>query len=181
MRRTRPSVAIRFALAAAMGLGAAAAVAVAASMRNAGDAPTPEAALDAFHAAASRADGEAYFDLLAEDAIFLGTDPGERWTREAFRGYAEPHFRQGRGWTYVPRDRHVHVSADGTLAWFDEALDNASYGVCRGTGVLRRDDGRWRIVQYSLSIPIPNDLAREVVDRIRGAGGDGGGDSDGDG
>ena len=125
------------------------------------------AALDAFHAAASRADEKAYFDLLAPDAVFLGTDPNERWTREQFRAFAHPYFSQGRGWMYVPRDRHIAFSPDGTVAWFDEKLDNTSYGETRGTGVLRLIDGVWKIEQYDLTIPIPNDLAKEVVERIR--------------
>lgn len=132
---------------------------------------SPEAevaqALDAFHAAAARADETAYFDLIAPQGVFLGTDAGERWEKEAFRAFARPHFSQGKGWTFVPRDRHVALAAGGTIAWFDELLDSASYGECRGTGVLERADGRWRILQYHLTIPVPNDLAEEVVARIR--------------
>jgi hypothetical protein len=36
--------------------------------------------LDAFHDAASRADGALYFRLFAEDAVFIGTDASERWS-----------------------------------------------------------------------------------------------------
>ena len=36
-------------------------------------------AIDAFHAAASRADQPAYFGLMTEDVVFLGTDATERW------------------------------------------------------------------------------------------------------
>ena len=123
--------------------------------------------LDAFHAAAARADEAAYFDLIAPQGVFLGTDAGERWEKEAFRAFARPHFSQGKGWTFVPRDRHVALTVGGTIAWFDELLDSASYGECRGTGVLEKADGRWRILQYHLTIPVPNDLAKEVVARIR--------------
>ncbi len=128
------------------------------------------AVLDGFHDAASRADGEAYFALLAPDAIFIGTDPAERWSVAELRAFAEPYFSKGKGWTYVPRDRHIAVAASGRTAWFDEMLDNASYGVCRGTGVLVRDGGRWKIAQYHLTIPIPNALAKDVVGMIRERG-----------
>ncbi|MDX2437638.1 MAG: nuclear transport factor 2 family protein, partial [Acidobacteriota bacterium] len=37
---------------------------------------------------------------------------------------------------------------------------------CRGTGVLVLVDGDWKISQYSLSIPMPNDLAAEFTSRI---------------
>jgi len=128
------------------------------------------AVLDAFHAAAARADETAYFGLLAPNAVFLGTDAGERWDKEAFRTFAHPHFAQGRGWAFKPRDRHLDQSRGGDLVWFDELLDSESYGECRGTGVLERQaDGAWRITQYHLTIPIPNDLAKDVVTRIRAA------------
>ena len=125
--------------------------------------------LDAFHAAASRADEEAYFALLAPDAVFLGTDGTERWDKATFRAFSHPYFAQGKGWTYKPRDRHVTLSRDGRVAWFDELLDNESYGECRGSGVLEKTDGGWRIVQYNLSVPMPNGIAKDLVARIREA------------
>jgi ketosteroid isomerase-like protein len=136
--------------------------------------PAPSAAavgavLDAFHAAAAHADEEAYFALLATNAVFLGTDAGERWDRAAFRAFAHPYFAQGKGWTFVPRNRHVDFASDGSVAWFDELLDSESYGECRGSGVLEKSAAGWRIVQYHLTIPIPNALAKEVVARIRAA------------
>ena len=67
----------------------------------------------------------------------------------------------------LPDDR-LQVSPDGTVAWFDELLDNANYGETRGSGVLRLSDGNWRISQYHLTIPVPNSLADTVVTIIRG-------------
>lgn len=123
--------------------------------------------LDAFHEAASKADGDLYFSLFVEDAIFLGTDASERWTVTEFKAFAEPYFSEGRGWTYSATERHVHVAADGKTAWFDELLWNEKYGTCRGTGVLVLTDGAWRIAQYNLTFPIPNDLSAEITARIR--------------
>lgn len=123
--------------------------------------------LDDLHRAAAEADGERYFGLFATDAVFLGTDVGERWTMPQFRAFAEPYFSQGRGWTYTPLERHVELSADGHVAWFDEILLNDAYGTCRGTGVLVRTAAGWRIAQYHLTIPIPNELAGEIAARIR--------------
>lgn len=125
------------------------------------------ATLDAFHLAASQADGEAYFALMAPDLVYLGTDRTERWSREEFRAWAEPYFGSGRGWTYHVRRRHVALGAHGDVAWFDEELVNESYGDCRGTGVLRRAGGSWEIVQYNLALPVPNELARDLVERVR--------------
>lgn len=125
------------------------------------------------HDAASQADGDRYFSLFADDAIFLGTDPEERWTLAQFRNYAEPHFSRGEGWTYHETWRHTTIAADGRTAWFDEELANDSYGRCRGSGVLIRTPAGWRIAQYNLTIPIPNDLARDTAQRIRDHAGDG--------
>jgi len=124
--------------------------------------------LERLHQAASEADEEAYFELFASDAVFMGTDPQERWTLDEFRAWCRPYFAAGRGWTYVPQAQHVQLSADGQVAWFDERLLNTTYGECRGTGVAVLLDGRWRIAQYSLSLPVPNELAADLVERIRG-------------
>lgn len=129
--------------------------------------------LDSLHRAASQADGELYFSLFVEDAVFLGTDISERWSIEEFKAFAEPYFSQGRGWTYDVKQRFVGIAADGATAWFDEVLSNDSYGTCRGTGVLVATSAGWRISQYSLSIPIPNELARDVVRSIRELDADG--------
>lgn len=124
------------------------------------------AVLDDWHQAASVADAARYFGHMAEDAVFLGTDASERWPLADFRAFCEPYFARGIGWTYEPRERYV--SARGELAWFDEQLWNDKYGLCRGTGVLRREGGTWRIVHYSLSLLVPNELAPDVVKLIRG-------------
>lgn len=135
-------------------------------------APTPDAVavaavLDDFHAAAAAADEARYFGHLADNAVFLGTDATERWTKSDFLAFARPHFSQGKGWTFTPRDRHVDFAAEGRIAWFDELLDSATYGECRGTGLLEKGPEGWKILQYHLTIPIPNALADELVAQIR--------------
>jgi ketosteroid isomerase-like protein len=124
------------------------------------------ATLDDFHAAAAAADGPRYFGHFTKDAVFLGTDASERWTVDAFRAYADPLFEAGRGWTYRVKERHIDVDLGGAYAWFDEVLENEKLGACRGSGVLRRE-GAWKIVQYNLTIPIPNALAVHVAEEVR--------------
>jgi catechol 2,3-dioxygenase-like lactoylglutathione lyase family enzyme len=126
-----------------------------------------DAVLDDFHAAASEADGARYFAHFAPDGVFIGTDATERWTVDEFRAYAEPHFSKGNGWTYAVVERHVDFHPDERSAWFDERLQNEAYGETRGSGVLRWIDGAWRIEQYVLSFPIPNDVAKDVVAQIQ--------------
>ncbi len=135
-------------------------------------APPPETevaeALDALHAAAARADGAAYFALFTPDARFIGTDASERWTLSEFRAYAEPYFARGQGWTYTPVERTVTLAPIQCMcvAWFDEVLDSQSYGVTRGSGVLRKTRAGWKIEQYVLSFAVPNDRTRAVVEAI---------------
>ena len=135
--------------------------------------PPPEQAisdtLDQLHDAAAKADGPRYFSLYARNAVYIGTDAAERWTLAEFRAFAEPYFAKGKGWTYRPRERHI-VLADNPchcIAWFDELLDSESYGTSRGTGVLVLEDGRWKVAQYALTFPIPNDLAHGFTDQIK--------------
>lgn len=125
--------------------------------------------LDALHDAASKAEFDRYFDQYAPGAIFIGTDAKERWTLEEFKTYAKPHFDKGKGkggWTYRPRDRHVSLAPDGRTAWFDEMLDHDKYGTCRGTGVLIKIGPDWRVTQYHLTVPVPNELMERVVKMI---------------
>ncbi len=129
--------------------------------------PQIEQVLDTLHAAAARADEATYFAQFAPNAVFLGTDPGERWSLEAFRAYAKPHFDNGRGWAYRPSDRTITVAADGDTAWFDEVVTSEKYGRCRGTGVLVYRDGGWRVAQYSLSLPIPNSMFQSVASAVK--------------
>ena len=124
--------------------------------------------LDDFHDAAAAADFDRYFGHFAKDAVFLGTDASERWTRGEFMAYARPYFKPGGGWTYHPRGRRISFTPDGRTAYFDELLDNAGLGETRGSGVLVREGGEWKVAQYNLSIPIPNPLADSVVRIVRG-------------
>jgi len=123
--------------------------------------------LDDFHDAAAKGDEARYFAILPDDAVFLGTDPNERWTGKAFKGFALQYFERGPAWTYVPIRRWITVAEGGTTAWFDEILDNHAYGECRGSGAMQLRDGKWVLRQYALTVPVPNELMRGVVDRIR--------------
>jgi hypothetical protein len=126
--------------------------------------------LDTFHQAAADADQKLYFSLLDEQAVFLGTDGNERWTRKEFYDFVTPYFSKGRGWAYKSRQRNITLISTGIngeqLAFFDELLDNSNYGECRGTGVVRLTSQGWKILQYNLSIPIPNGISSKVVGEI---------------
>ncbi|MEQ8407853.1 MAG: nuclear transport factor 2 family protein [Gammaproteobacteria bacterium] len=121
------------------------------------------AVLDAYHEAAANGDWSTYFDLLSEDAVFLGTDAAERWPKDVFRRYAE----NSSGWVYHPQERHINLTPDGQSAWFDELLASESYGTSRGTGVLIKTASGWRISQYHLTFPIPNELVNGITAEIK--------------
>src|SRR5690606_26986076 len=123
--------------------------------------------LDDFHAAAAQADAQRYFAHFAPEGVFLGTDPEERWTVDEFRAWAKPAFARESAWIFVPRRRNVQIAPGGDVAWFDEVAGSAHFGDCRGTGALRRVDGVWRVALYDLTVPIPNALVLDVVERIR--------------
>lgn len=123
--------------------------------------------LNNFHQAAADANTEMYFGLLTDNAIFLGTDATERWTKQSFKQFVAPYFSKGQGWLYVPSDRHITLLGDGVTAFFDEALFNKSYGQTRGSGVLVKTKQGWKIAQYNLSIPMPNALAKTLVKQIK--------------
>jgi pimeloyl-ACP methyl ester carboxylesterase len=127
--------------------------------------------LDDFHDAAAKADEPRYFAHFTPDAVFIGTDAKERWTLPAFRAWVKSgnYFAPGRGWAYTPKQRQISFNADRTTAWFDETLENAKLGSCRGSGVLIKSAGRWLVAQYNLSVPVPNELMTDVVRQIRDA------------
>ena len=126
-----------------------------------------EQTLDALHRFASEADGARYFSLFTDDAVFLGTDATERWPIAEFREYALARFNTGVGWTYKPKKRFIYFDSDGNTAWFDEVVMNENYGECRGTGVLEKKRGKWRISHYNLTVPVPNDLLGRLVEIIQ--------------
>lgn len=128
------------------------------------------AVLDDWHAAAADADETRYFGHMARDAVFLGTDATERWTRPEFRAYAHPHFERGDAWTFRSVRRAITLHPSGRLAWFDEDLETENLGPARGSGVLRLEpDGVWRLVQYNLAITVPNDRFGAVRALLREA------------
>ncbi len=120
------------------------------------------ATLDAWHKAASEANYNRYFDTLSDDAIFIGTDASEMWTKSEFQNYAKPYFDKGKAWDFTCLRRHIYFNAEKTIAWFDELLDTRMK-VCRGSGILFLTNGHWKIKHYVLSMTIPNDTTEEVV------------------
>jgi ketosteroid isomerase-like protein len=118
--------------------------------------------LDHWHEAAAKADFEGYFGYMAPGAVFIGTDATEYWTGEEFKTFAKPYFDKGKAWSFTSVERHIYVDDAGEIAWFDELLDT-QMELCRGSGVLKRVGGSWKIAHYVLSLAVPNDDVDKVV------------------
>lgn len=118
--------------------------------------------IDNWHESAANADYEEYFDAMTKDAVFIGTDAGENWTKKEFQSFSKPYFDDGKAWSFKALERNIYFSESGDLAWFDELLDTWM-GTCRGSGVLVRSENTWKINHYVLSVCIPNDDMDKVI------------------
>ena len=78
----------------------------------------------------------AFFDKIASDGIYIGTDKTERWAREAFREWARPAFARPVAWAFTPLHRNVQFSPDRRFIWFDEQV-RSSMGILQASGVVR--------------------------------------------
>ncbi|WP_160136936.1 nuclear transport factor 2 family protein [Chryseobacterium sp. c4a] len=118
--------------------------------------------LDAFNVAAAKVDYTGYFNFFADESTFIGTDATEVWNKKEFMVWAKPHFDKKKTWNFTALKRNIHFSKDGKLAWFDELLDT-QMKICRGSGVVEKINGQWKVKQYVLSMTIPNDVVDKVV------------------
>lgn len=112
----------------------------------------------------------AYFDKIAPDGVYIGTDRGELWQRDAFRAWGRKYFEGKRAaWVFHPTRRNVYASDDGKTIWFDELLDTENMGHCMASGVIRKTPTGFEIVHYQLSIAVPNAIAKQVTSLVKDA------------
>lgn len=118
--------------------------------------------LNNWHKAAAVANFNTYFSMMTSDAVFIGTDATENWTKQAFMTYAKPHFDKGKAWSFTAIDRHIYFSQNNKMAWFDELL-STQMKICRGSGIAELTKQGWKIKHYVLSMTIPNQVSTEVI------------------
>lgn len=118
--------------------------------------------LNDWHKAASDANFDRYFGAMSTQSIYIGTDATENWNKEEFMAFAKPYFDRGKAWNFTALQRHIYFSKDGKTAWFDELL-NTQMKICRGSGVVVKENNAWKIKHYVLSMTVPNDNTNEVV------------------
>lgn len=99
----------------------------------------------------------AYFDKIAPQGVYIGTDKSEVWTRDQFKAWAKPYFDKGKAWSFTAQKRNVYFSPDRKYVWFDEQL-TTQMGTCQASGVLRNTGNGFLIEHYQLSLAVPNAL-----------------------
>jgi hypothetical protein len=125
--------------------------------------------IDQWHVDASEANFKGYFDAIAEDGIYIGTDPNEYWTKQEFLEWSRSYFESGKAWSFKTIERNIHFADDEDLAWFSEKL-NTSMGICHATGVAEHSLNGWKIKYYQLSVTVPNELLKDFLKLKRETG-----------
>ena len=121
--------------------------------------------LDDFHDAAAHGDKARFLGHMTANGVFMGTDEWERWPKNPdFSDYVDSRFRDGSGWSYKSVEREVSVADSAEIAWFDEVVYSETSGRLRGTGVLVKESGKWKIAHYAMSFLILNENWEEVIE-----------------
>jgi len=108
----------------------------------------------------------AYFDKMAKDGVYIGTDRTELWQRDDFKAWAKKYFDRKSAWSFKATRRNVYASGDKSIIWFDELLDTPNMGPCMASGVIRKTAKGFEIVHYQLSMAVPNEVAGKVTKLI---------------
>ena len=139
------------------------------SLGTAGEEMSPEAeevaaTLNRLNKASDEKDIDGVMALVAPDAVFMGTGPGERWEGEEV-------IREAYGQFFASSDKEVaeltwrKVGVHGDIAWAAGMLNVTSYlrnykkqfPLNVSVVLVKQDDGVWRIVQYHHSNPTSAD------------------------
>ncbi|NQW37535.1 MAG: nuclear transport factor 2 family protein [Flavobacteriales bacterium] len=118
--------------------------------------------MDDWHKDVATFNYNAYFNKIDSLGYFIGTDASEVWTKTEFEAFSKPYFDKKQTWDFKALDRHFFINETGDIAWFNEVLDTWM-GLCRGSGILQKKNGEWKIMQYVLSVTIPNDDIKPVI------------------
>jgi len=118
--------------------------------------------LNQWHKDVADSNFDAYFNKMSENSIFIGTDAGEIWDKQQFKDFAKPYFDKKETWNFTPLSRNIYFFSNQNIAWFDELLETWM-GICRGSGILTKENNKWKISQYVLSVTVPNDDIKKVI------------------
>lgn len=120
------------------------------------------AMLDSFNVAAANAEYDRYFNFYTADATFNGTDATENWDKTSYMAWAKPYFDKKTTWNFKALKRNIYFGKYADMAWFEELL-STQMKICRGSGVVVKQDGSWKVQQYVLSAAVPNSQLDKVI------------------
>jgi ketosteroid isomerase-like protein len=107
-----------------------------------------------------------------EDIILIGTDSDENFVGwEQIRKAIQKQFGSFENVLISITDQKIQTDLDGRTAWFSQTLNYnfiynsiaMTYEGIRSTGVLRKQDGKWKIIQVHLSVPVEVDIDEEMT------------------
>jgi hypothetical protein len=117
--------------------------------------------VEQWHRDAANAYLDGYIGLMDSTCNYIGTDATENWKRDEFAAFCKPYFDKNTSWDFTTIQREVRLNEAVNTAWFDEILDT-HMGTCRGSGALEFKNGEWKLMQYVLSVAIPNESMNDV-------------------
>ena len=107
-----------------------------------------------------------------EDIILIGTDSDENYVGwDQIRKAIQKQFGSFENVLISITDQKIQTDLDGRTAWFSQTLNYnfiynsvaMTYQGIRSTGVLRKQDGKWKIIQVHLSVPVEVDIDEEMT------------------
>jgi uncharacterized protein (TIGR02246 family) len=118
---------------------------------------SPTEFMRAYEAATNAHDLDATLELIAEDAVYLFSDRSAHVGKDAIRKVLRDNFDAIRNETYRIGDPQWLAASEEiaacvyTFDWSGEIDGKPASGGGRGTTVLRRIEGNWRVAHEHLS------------------------------
>jgi ketosteroid isomerase-like protein len=122
---------------------------------------TPDEFMRAYEAATNDHDLERTLDLIADDAIYWFSDASAHCGKTMIARALQRNFESIRTERYCIEDLVWLASSDSVAAcaygfrWTGEVDGKSVAGQGRGTSVIKRVDGNWRVVHEHLSRGTP--------------------------
>ncbi|MEA3477251.1 MAG: nuclear transport factor 2 family protein [Bacteroidota bacterium] len=107
-----------------------------------------------------------------ENIILIGTDSDEHYVGwDEIRKAVQKQFGSFENVLISITDQKIQTDRDGRTAWFSQTLnynfifngEAMSFEGIRATGVLDKQEGKWKIVQVHLSVPIEVEIDKEMT------------------
>jgi uncharacterized protein (TIGR02246 family) len=118
---------------------------------------SPAQCMGGFEAALAKQDLDAALALLSDEVAFFYSNGSAHFGKEAIRAAIQANFNTIKNDTYATRDHVWLAQSDAaaaciySFAWSGTMDGKPVSGRGRGTTVLRREPGGWRIVHEHLS------------------------------